>query len=121
MIIKFETYQTATTIYTGQYMMTIDGVPAYEFFGPANGGPETILRKRYGRYSGCQRLVWFPSSNPSFLIAKFICLKKFLNPLGGSLQDLQDKFGRVWMDDTAEDNQRIENILNHVATVGISK
>ena len=119
MIIKFETYQTANTIYTGQFMMTIDGVPGYEFFGPANGGPETILRKRYDQYS--KRLIWIPSSNPSFLIAKFICLKKFLNPLGGSLQALQDKFGRVWMDDSAEDNQRIENILNHVATVGISQ
>ena len=31
-----------TNIYTGEFMMTIDGVPAYEFFGPANGGPETI-------------------------------------------------------------------------------
>ena len=119
MIIKFETYQTASTIYTGDFMMTIDGVPGFEFFGPANGGPETILRKRHDRYSG--RLVWLPSSNPSFLIAKFICLKKFINPLGGSLQALYDKFGRVWMDGSPEDDKRIENILNHVATVGISK
>jgi len=119
MIIKFETHQTHSTIYTGEFMMTIDGVPAFEVFGPTNGGPETILRKRHDQYSG--RLVWLPSSNPSFLIAKFICLKKFINPLGGSLQALYDKFGRVWMDGTPEDDDRIENILNHVATVGISK
>jgi len=119
MIIKFETYQTTSTIYTGQFMMTIDGVPGYEFFGPANGGPETILRKRYDKRS--KRLIWKPSSNPSFLIAKFICLKKFLNPLGGNLQALQDKFGRVEMDDSHEDDLRIENILNHIATTGISK
>ena len=119
MIIKFETHQTAFTIYTGEFMMTIDGVPGFKFFGPTNGGPETILRKRYDKYS--KRLVWQPSSNPSFLIAKFICLKKFLNPLGGSLQNLQDKFGIVQMDGSPEDDDRIENILNHVAIIGISK